>query len=583
MPQFNRLNADVRRGRPARAELAAQPARLRRRAARHRRRRGHRHALHAPGGVADVPDATNPHNAGQPARRRLGPGGGTLRDLRPARDADDELSHNLGAVQAGAPHTTDPSNGGSLHRRAGPHALRRRRPEHTLTYTCDYRSSQTIDETYDCGHDDYFNPARPGLVPGDAWNIFNSEHLAGLLGSGRRAVAAATLKIILPVNTTPLPRPSGTRRHISCHAVGHRQRVLGVDRMQWQVDGGAVNDVGNGDVITISTSGAHTLSTLSRRRLQRPPPGGDYTVKVDVTKPERITNPGGAGDRRRRRRGHRDRLPPASCIVVEARRRHRHAAANATDYRISGDGDRSASVRGVDVAGNVADWKDHTIRLDTVLPSDETSAPSGWQTAPLGVTVTGSDALLGVCQVSHTGSTAAAGHRRPATVTVSGNGEHAETYATDAAGTSPAGRPPPSTSTPACSPGDASSTAPGAAQPSWCSSGADDVSCLREVQWRVDSGSASRAASSQRPRGRQRRPPVRRHAPARTTRASTSGSRDDDVRIDNLPPVNTTPTPAATVGTPYSVAVDGHDTLAGTTTSSGRSIPCWHHPPWARS
>ena len=62
---------------------------------------------------------------------------------------------------------------------------------------------------------------------------------------------------------------------------------------------------------------------------------------------------------------------------------------------ISGDGEHTLSTRGVDVAGNISLWRDHTIRIDTILPVDETAALAGWQTAPLPVSVRGTDGLLG--------------------------------------------------------------------------------------------------------------------------------------------------------------------------------------------
>ena len=56
--------------------------------------------------------------------------------------------------------------------------------------------------------------------------------------------------------------------------------------------------------------------------------------------------------------------------------------------------------RAVDVAGNVSDWTDHVVRVDSVLPTDTTALPTGWRTTPVDVTVKGTDAHSGVDEVA---------------------------------------------------------------------------------------------------------------------------------------------------------------------------------------
>ena len=59
---------------------------------------------------------------------------------------------------------------------------------------------------------------------------------------------------------------------------------------------------------------------------------------------------------------------------------------------INGDGVHTLRTRAVDAAGNISAWRTHTVRVDTVDPTDTTAAPGGWQTAPYALTVAGADA-----------------------------------------------------------------------------------------------------------------------------------------------------------------------------------------------
>ena len=67
---------------------------------------------------------------------------------------------------------------------------------------------------------------------------------------------------------------------------------------------------------------------------------------------------------------------------------------------INSDGVHTLRTRAVDVAGNTSLWRTHTIRVDTVDPTDVTAAPAGWQTAPLAVSVAGADAHSGIRDVT---------------------------------------------------------------------------------------------------------------------------------------------------------------------------------------
>ena len=140
-------------------------------------------------GVADVPDATNPHNAG-----RCSPSPGPPPPHRSGTYAQPatlmhELSHNLGAVQAERPAHDGPQQRRALHRRAGPHVLRRRRAEQHADLHV--RLPLVADDRRDVR----LRPRRllqpragPRLVPGHALEHLQLRAPRGLLGSGRRAV-----------------------------------------------------------------------------------------------------------------------------------------------------------------------------------------------------------------------------------------------------------------------------------------------------------------------------------------------------------------------------------------------------------
>jgi hypothetical protein len=229
---------------------------------------------------------------------------------------------------------------------------------------------------------------------------------------------------------------------------------------------------------------------------------------------------------------------------------------------INSDGVHTLRTRAVDVAGNTSLWRTHTIRVDTVDPTDVTAAPSGWQTAPLAVTVNGADAHSGIRDVTWryqggASTTAPA----PATVTVSADGVHViETQVTDVAGRSSGwkshtiriDKSAPDNQTPLAP------TSWQAASYAVVLSGADSVSGVRDVQWRVNGGAVTSGA-----------PGLQAAVNGSgdhlfETRVvdmagNASGWRAEHVRIDTLPPANTTATPTSPEDYPYTVAVTGTD------------------------
>ena len=220
-----------------------------------------------------------------------------------------------------------------------------------------------------------------------------------------------------PVNTTPVT-PAAWQTAPYAVALSGTDAGSGLDKMQWKLDGSAPTDAVDGEIVTISTSGVHTFETravdldgnFSLWRVE--------TLRIDRNLPFDSTDsgtprPGG-------------RPPPASWSRPPTRRpasttwsgsstaARSRATANGTNVPIAGDGAHVFRTRAVDVAGNASAWIDHTVRVDTVTPTDDTAAPAGWQTGPLQVSVVGSDAHSGVATLTWQVDGGAPQLRRPA-------------------------------------------------------------------------------------------------------------------------------------------------------------------------
>ena len=95
-----------------------------------------------------------------------------------------EITHNLGAVQWSAPHSTQPA--GLQDPRYG-HCwqgsdvmcyLEDAGAAHAMRNDCP-RIGGAIPQVYDCGRDDYFNPAPPpGSYLATHWNVYDNVFLA---------------------------------------------------------------------------------------------------------------------------------------------------------------------------------------------------------------------------------------------------------------------------------------------------------------------------------------------------------------------------------------------------------------------
>ncbi len=125
-----------------------------------------------------------------------------------------EMTHNLGAVQWGAPHSTEP-RGQSLpqygHCWQGADVMcyvEDSGAAHPMQMDCAALPG-AIPESYDCGHDDYFNPApAPGSYLATHWNTYDSVFLAPC-GDIAPACGGGQLWVPTPPADTGAPSVTG--------------------------------------------------------------------------------------------------------------------------------------------------------------------------------------------------------------------------------------------------------------------------------------------------------------------------------------------------------------------------------------
>jgi hypothetical protein len=177
------------------------------------------------------------------------------RDGQPAPGADPrgwwpegmlhEITHNLGAVQWSAPHSTQPI--GSAFPRYG-HCWQGYDvmcytedggASHPMRYDCP-RVGGAIPQVYDCGRDDYFNPApAPGSYLATHWNVYDNVFMAPCgqippaCGGGMAGLVPEP-----PVATSPPQVAGDPRRGATVSAVTGTWRNGPLSyRYRWQREG----------------------------------------------------------------------------------------------------------------------------------------------------------------------------------------------------------------------------------------------------------------------------------------------------------------------------------------------------------
>ena len=141
-----------------------------------------------------------------------------------------EISHNLGAVQWSSPHSTQPP-GFTLPRYGhcwqGADVMcytEDAGAAHAMQYDCP-RVGGAIPQAYDCGRDDYFNPAPPaGSYLATHWNVYDSAFLAPCAQIAPACGGGTDGLVPTPPVSTAAP---GAVRHAAPRRLGRRgQRRL---------------------------------------------------------------------------------------------------------------------------------------------------------------------------------------------------------------------------------------------------------------------------------------------------------------------------------------------------------------------
>lgn len=239
---------------------------------------------------------------------------------------------------------------------------------------------------------------------------------------------------------------------------------------------------------------------------------------------------------------------------------------NGSNVPISANGVHLLRTRAVDVAGNVSDWTDHTVRIDAVLPTDTTNLPTGWRTTPVDVTVKGVDAHSGVDEVEWVVDGGAPATDSPeGAFTIAADGEHTvQTLVRDVAGNETAWKSH-TVKIDTTDPDNLTDVSDG----EWTQAyhvqveAGDATSGVDRVEWRIDSGPWQQGPSGSAVNITQT------GVYTLTTRArdhagNVSADRQEIVRVDATLPTNTTLTPpSGEVSNPYDRAVTGDDDDSG--------------------
>ncbi|HEX5618471.1 MAG TPA: Ig-like domain repeat protein [Solirubrobacteraceae bacterium] len=386
--------------------------------------------------------------------------------------------------------------------------------------------------------------------------------------TGTDPVPSGGPDVTAPNNTTALANPGWytTPYTVTLHGDDAESGLLG---LQWCLNNGAFSDAFDGDDITIATSGVWTLNTRAVDNEGNVSAWRPETVRVDLAKPIDMTDAGGTGWHN----------APTDVIVLASDMDSglkqvwwqldgglAQSGANGTSVPIAADGTHTLTTWAEDNAGNLSVPRTHTVRVDTVTPTDTTAAPGGWQTAPLPVAVTGTDGHSGVTQVIYSvdgGAPITAAS--PATVTVSGDGDHVlTTKVRDAAGNE-SGWKTTNSHIDTTAPDNQTDTAGSgwrAADYSVMVRGADSGSGLNDVQWRVNGGAITTGASPQQAIVTGNGDQIF-ETRVRDVAGNASAWRVEHVRIDKVLPTNTTTAPLPSNPNPYSVTVTGTDADSG--------------------
>ena len=215
----------------------------------------------------------------------------------------------------------------------------------------------------------------------------------------------------------------------------------GVQKVEWRLDGaGAQSSTGNPASVLVSGDGNHTLVTRIYDNAGNLSGYKTNTVRIDASAPVNMTPPASSAWRKTQ---YAVVLSGADSVSGMSQMSYTVDGGPVTSGPsgietaiVSGAGTHTLRTWATDVAGNMSGYRDETVNIDDVAPSDTTTAPGAPVANNYPVALNGTDAHSGISVVQYkldggSAQSAPAG----STVRISGGGGHTlDTQAVDNAG-----------------------------------------------------------------------------------------------------------------------------------------------------
>jgi len=346
--------------------------------------------------------------------------------------------------------------------------------------------------------------------------------------------------------------------------------LSGVGHVEWLLDG-APGSGANGTGVVIP-DGTHSLKTRIVDLAGNTTAYVDHIVQVDTTGPQDTTSVPGPWQPTSPVDIHVTGVDPQGSGINHVEWKldggSIQTGPNNSTVSISGDGVHTIETSVVDGGGEQSGWNTRYVRIDTVTPTDQTVTSNGWFRTAQTVPVTGLDAHSGVQKVEwklDSGATQSA-TGNPANVLISGDGNHTlVTRIYDNAGHVSGYK-----TNYVQIDGSAPNNTTPAADSSWRKtqysvvlSGTDSVSGMSKMLYSVDGGAIQEGPSGILTAIVSGSGVHTLRTYAEDIAGNQSGYRDETIRIDNVPPTDTTTAPGTPVQNNYPVTLGGTDAHSG--------------------